>query len=115
MLNVYSMFFSKRIRFGVRAPSRIGANLTGLVTSLSLSQVFANPNPQPGPAPVLLGPTANCSIAYTPAVGEKRLLRVSVTQSGVTTILSPDQALGSIPQALVSQTLQGIGPTGFIQ
>jgi len=57
-----------------------------------------------------------CSSPYTPAAGDARLLRVIVTESAGTPItLSPDVVLGSVPQAYVADTLQGLGPADFVQ
>lgn len=60
---------------------------------------------------------ANCSSGYTPASGESRYLRVSVTPrtSGTVNVLSPDQEITSVPQASSAESVQGLGPSDFIQ
>jgi hypothetical protein len=77
---------------------------------LTMAEVFSNGG-------MILAPsTANCTAGYTSQAGDERLLRFIITpQSGSPTPLSPDQVLASVPQAFVAQTLQGIGPTGFLQ
>ena len=77
--------------------------------NLSMSQVFQNLT--------VIPPNATfCLTGYTPAPGDTRLLRVTVTPTGggVAMVL-PDQPINSAPQAMVAETLQGIPPEGFIQ
>ena len=58
---------------------------------------------------------AGCS--FTPTAGDSRHFRFTVTPSttGVTSTLSPDMAIDSVPQSLVAETLQGMTPTDFVQ
>lgn len=59
--------------------------------------------------------TAGCT--YTPAAGDVRYVRVQATpaSTGIPDTLSPDITLGTVPGALVAETLQGIPRTGFLQ
>ena len=52
---------------------------------------------------------ANCTSGYTPLSGDKRVLQVTVTphSTGIPVILTPNQIIGSVPQAIVAETLQG--------
>jgi hypothetical protein len=76
----------------------------------TMAQVFANAGAQI----VANGP--NCPGGYTPASGDGRKLRITYTPSaGAPVTLSPDQSLNAAPQASVAETLQGVGPAGFIQ
>jgi hypothetical protein len=61
--------------------------------------------------------SANCAAGYTPTAGDVRLLRITVTptSTGTPEVLSPDQTINNVPQALVAETLQGLGPTDFVQ
>ncbi|MFZ4715729.1 MAG: tail fiber domain-containing protein [Bacteriovoracaceae bacterium] len=59
--------------------------------------------------------TANCAAGYTPAAGDVRRVRVSVSRNaGAFSDLSPDQTVNSSATAIVAQTLQGYTPTNFI-
>ena len=78
---------------------------------LSMAQVFANSGAQ-----TRASGSANCTAGYTPSPGDTRDLRVTIIpQSGPSITLSPDQLIDSAPQANVAETLQGVGPTGFVQ
>jgi hypothetical protein len=59
----------------------------------------------------------NCAAGYTPTAGDVRLLRITVTptSTGTPEVLSPDQTINNVPQALVAETLQGLGPVDFVQ
>ena len=82
----------------------------GTDPAIPMAMVIANTGTQ------LRAPGPNCAGGYTPAAGDIRLMRFSVTpqSTGVTVTLSPDQILGSVPQALVAETLQGLDPADFI-
>jgi hypothetical protein len=53
---------------------------------------------------------------FSHVAGSKRILKVSVTPSsiGVVQNLTPDMEIGSIPSALVCESLQGYGPNMFL-
>lgn len=86
------------------------AKRTASDPGLTMDTVFANTSNQIQSAGTL------CTSGYTPLPGDHRLLRVTVTPLGGAPItLSPDQTIGSMPQAQVAETLQGLGPTSFIQ
>jgi hypothetical protein len=78
----------------------------------SMMEVFQNQ------AAVIAGRTsggAGCS--FTPTAGDTRYFRYIVTPSttGVTSTLSPDMQIDSVPQSLVAETLQGMIPANFVQ
>jgi hypothetical protein len=78
----------------------------------SMMEVFQNQ------AAVIAGRTsggAGCS--FTPSAGDSRHFRFTVTPSttGVTSTLSPDMQIDSVPQSLVAETLQGMSPDDFVQ
>lgn len=76
----------------------------------SMAEIFANTGTQ------LRAAGANCTAGYTPTSGDVRTLRVTVTPQGEAAFtMSPDQVIDSAPQAMVAETLQGIGPSGFLQ
>jgi hypothetical protein len=78
---------------------------------LSMSAIFANTT-------AAIRPTSSslCTSGYTPTAGDSRFLRFTLTPSstGITTTLSPDQGIYSVPFAIAAQTLQGYSPTDFI-
>jgi len=80
---------------------------TGADPQFSMEEIFANSGSLPT--------KPSCVAGYTPGSGDPRFMRVTVIQGGVPTVLSPDQMVTPVPQALVSETLQGIGPNGLIQ
>jgi|GEM_PF-2652480 len=75
---------------------------------LSMADIFSNAN-------TLTNAKTSCS--FTPTAAQNRRLRVIVTpySTMVTTTLSPDQSINSVPQAQTAETLQGLDPSGFIQ
>jgi hypothetical protein len=85
------------------------------VPGLSMATIFSNL------VPIFAPGTTNCGAGYDPSsaghAGDGRLLRVIVDDvtTSTTVTLSPDLPIGSAGQTMSSQTLQGIGPTGFIQ
>jgi phage-related tail fiber protein len=92
--------------FSVQVGSPTGATKrTGLDQNLSITQVFAN-NGQ-----ILATATTNCAAGYTPAANDLRLLRVQVINGGSTITLTPDYKIGSVPNAMVAETLQGYNLT----
>lgn len=59
---------------------------------------------------------ASCTgSSYSPASGDRRKLRVTVSHSGLTETLSPDQILNAVPFATTAETLQGKQPGDFLQ
>jgi hypothetical protein len=84
---------------------------TGNDPAKTMAVVFGNTGTQiraPG--------SANCGAGYTPAPSDGRVLRVTYHPAvGGPVTLTPDMALGSLPQATVAETLQGITPAGFLQ
>ncbi len=78
----------------------------------SMMEVFQNQ------AAVIAGRTSGGAVcSFTPSAGDSRHFRFTVTPSttGVTSTLSPDMAIDSVPQSLVAETLQGMTPTDFVQ
>jgi hypothetical protein len=80
----------------------------------SMMQVFQNQNAS------IAGRNSSGSgvpCSYTPGTGDSRFFRFIVTPSstGVTSQLSPDMTIDSVPQALVAESLQGLSPDSFIQ
>ena len=100
-----SGIFSVQVGSDTSTPLKRDAN----DPNLSMSQVFQNLT--------VIPPNATfCTTGYTPALGDVRLLRVTVTPTGGgTAMVLPDQPINSAPQAIVAETLQGIPPEGFIQ
>jgi hypothetical protein len=88
--------------FAVDVGTEIGsARRTSSDPGKSMSAIFAN-----GGAQILAPQATSCTAGYTPAAGDKRLLRVTVTPVGGTpTTLTPDQTIGSMPQAQVADYL----------
>ncbi|MEK6580079.1 MAG: tail fiber domain-containing protein, partial [Bdellovibrionota bacterium] len=84
---------------------------TGSDPALALSQIFANST-----AVVRAPASPNCAPGFTPAAGDARVMRVTVTpQAGLPMTLSPDQVIDSAPFAVSSETLQGLTPAQLIQ
>ena len=71
---------------------------------LSMAAVFANGST----AIVPTGPNCSLPSGYIPATNDGRILRVSVTNGGSTTVVAPDLKIGSVPNAVVAETLQGL-------
>jgi hypothetical protein len=82
---------------------------TGIDPGISMVTVYANT----APVVAIVPNGANCALAlgYKPQLGDERLLRFTVNG----TTLTPDQTLGSVPQAVVAQSLQGQTPIDFVQ
>ncbi len=78
----------------------------------SMMEVFQNQN-----ASVAGKTSGGAGCGYTPAAGDTRYFRFVVTPSttGVTSTLSPDMQIDSVPQSLVAETLQGMTPSNFVQ
>jgi len=88
---------------------QIGAGIrTSRDSGSALSLVFANTTNS------VAIPSSNCSSGYFPAVGDQRYLHISVTIGTVLTDLSPDLAIGSVPSALVAETIQGLSISDLI-
>ncbi len=78
----------------------------------SMMEVFQNQNAS------IPGKTAGgAGCGYIPAAGDTRYFRFVVTPSttAVTSTLSPDMQIDSVPQSLVAETLQGMTPSNFVQ
>jgi len=80
---------------------------------IPMMQIFANAGAQLR-ADDSLAATPTCPGGYTPAPGDTRKLRVTLWQSGVPTILTPDETISSVPQAWVAETLQGYSASAFV-
>ena len=78
---------------------------------LTIPQIFANSGI------LLVAQGAHCASAYTPAAGDNRVLRVTVTplSTGVPTTLTPDLTINAVPYATVADSLQGLTPANLIQ
>jgi hypothetical protein len=60
--------------------------------------------------------TDGTACGYAPANGDTRYVRIIVKDSaGTTDVLQPDMQLGSMPAALVAETLQGSPKSDFLQ
>lgn len=98
--------------FNLVVGSNTGATKrSGSDAGLSLTQIFDN-------SKVITAPVAQCPAGnYTPSAGSIRRLRVTVTNTGTgaTETLSPDLTIGSVPQAIVAETLQGLAPADFLK
>jgi hypothetical protein len=96
--------------FSIQVGSQTGdpKRVVGTDPGISMATVFSN-----SAASAIVPHGSNCALSsgYTPVAGDGRLLRLTV--SGTT--LSPDQAMGSLPQAVVAQSLQGQAPMDFVQ
>ncbi len=78
----------------------------------SMKTVFQNQNA------TITGLTSSAiGCSYTPSTGDSRYFRFIVTPSttGVTSTLSPDMTIDSVPQSLVAESLQGLSTDDFIQ
>ena len=62
-------------------------------------------------------PIAGSCGSYTPAAGDVRYIRIMIAPSttGTVEVLSPDTIVDTVPNALVAESLQGFGPTNFVQ
>lgn len=98
--------FSVNIGSAQSATKRSGSD-----PNFSMQEIFKNTGTLTVPVPAC--PTGS----YSPSAGSIRRLRVMVTNTttGVTETLGPDLVIGSVPQALVAETLQGSGPTDFLK
>lgn len=105
-LNPTAGVFSVTIGSGVGATKR-----TANDGALTMAQIFDN-------SKAITAPVGQCAITpYTPSAGSVRRLRVTVTNTatGISEVMNPDLAIGSVPQALVAETLQGLSPTDFLK
>ncbi len=95
--------------FSLRVGSPTGdSKRTGLDRNNSMTNVFYN-----RVTPINGKTQANANCTYTPAAGEERFFRFFIKPSTASTAvqLSDDMPITSVPQALVAQTLQGLGPS----
>lgn len=76
--------------------------------NLSMSRIFSNIGS-------VRSSSGDCVGGYSPASGDKRRLRVTIMDNGMSVTLSPDQEILSSPYAMVAETLQGVSASGFIQ
>jgi hypothetical protein len=82
---------------------------------LSMVEIFANSNAEIRPAS-----SSNCTIGYTPSGGDKRRMRVTITnlQTSEETVLSPIQEIQVTPYSLLAESassLEGKRKGDFIQ
>jgi|GEM_PF-5027514 Phage-related tail fibre protein len=82
----------------------IGEGSNTNATSLSLKQVFDNSTAKTGE-----------SCTYTPITGDIRRLRFTYTDGTETVTLPMDQTIRSVPYAMNSAMLQGLGKEKFVQ
>lgn len=88
-----------------------GGKRTGNDPGNAMPAIFANG------AAIPAHPAGACpGNAYTSVTGAGRKLRVTVTPqaTGVPVTLTPDQVIGSTPQAAVAETVQGVSLSGLI-
>ena len=103
--------------FTVSVGSAIGAGKRSAGDSAHLmAQVYSNTSGAISGKLVSNG--SACS--YTPASGHQRFMRVSLLPSltGVTSVLSPNMALDSVPMAVIAEraeSLQGLAPSNLLQ
>ncbi len=84
---------------------------TGANPGLSMRTIFANAGTE-----IRASGSAGCAPGYTPAGGDSRRLRVTVTpNAGTPMTLSPDKTLASVPYAWSAESLQGLTPLNLIQ
>ncbi len=84
---------------------------TGANPGLSMRTIFAN-----GGTEIRASGSAGCAPGFTPAGGDSRRLRVTVTpNAGTPMTLSPDKTLASVPYAWSAETVQGLTPSNLIQ
>ncbi len=78
----------------------------------SMMQIFQNQN-----ASIAGKTSGGAGCGYIPTAGDTRYFRFIVTPSttSVTSTLSPDMQIDSVPQSLVAETLQGMAPSDFVQ
>ena len=99
-----------RFAIQIGSPLANAKRVSGVDPGLTMAQIFANSGS------AIRAPGSNCSSGYTPSAGDVRMLRLTVSSSSVgTTTLTPDQTLGSVPHAIVAESLQGMNPTQFLQ
>ena len=101
--------------FSVQVGSATGSvRRTDLDPGKTMAQIFANRGTKLRDDDSSSSQT--CIGGYTTANGDARKLRVVVTPQGEASItLSPDLTLSSVPSAFSSETLQGMGPSQFVQ
>lgn len=94
--------------FSVQVGSLTGASKrTSNDPGLAMADIFANHGTL----------TGHASCSYTPAAGDYRNVRITVTPhlTMTATTLTPDVQLDSTPQAWAAENLQGFVPSDFIQ
>ena len=102
--------------FNVEVGSDTGAlpPRTGLDPGRTMLQVYQNTSP----ITAANAPSQTCAGGiYTPANGDKRIVRVIVipTLTGTEDPLSPDIVMNSMPMAKVAESIQGIVPASLLQ
>jgi hypothetical protein len=103
--------------FSVNVGTPLGSNArTANDPGLSMDTVFANA------ATAIRTPgTPHCPSGYLPNAGDNRNLQITLTAAGGTSLpissgtITSGLVIASIPAATVSETLQGIAPSGFLQ
>jgi hypothetical protein len=84
---------------------------TGANPGLSMRVIFSNAGSE-----IRASGSSGCAPGYTPAGGDSRRLRVTVTpNAGTPMTLSPDKTLASVPYAWSAETIQGLTPSSLIQ
>jgi hypothetical protein len=84
---------------------------TGANPGLSMRVIFSNAGSE-----IRASGSSGCAPGYTPASGDSRRLRVTVTpNAGTPMTLSPDKTLASVPYAWSAETIQGLTPSNLIQ
>lgn len=98
--------------FSVEVGSPIASQKrTSRDSGLAMGKVYSNSGAQ------IRATGTNCTSGYTPAAGDSRKLRITVTSHslGIPLTLSPDQAINSQPSSIVAQSLQGLSVPDLIQ
>ena len=101
--------------FNIQIGSVVGnVKRTGGDPGLTMSQVFQNSATVA--ATTVAGQTCPFN-TYTPTSGDKRYFRFIITPSAtnVADTQSPDMDLGSVPNALIAQSVQGLEKSGILQ
>jgi microcystin-dependent protein len=97
--------------FALQVGSSVGASkrTSGTDPGLSMTQVFANAGIQLVPA------SGSCTSGYTPAANDARKLHVVITPtSGSPITITPDLSINAVPNAMVSDSLQGYSATQLL-
>ncbi len=105
-------YFNVRVGSPTSGPESSKRTTSTIDVGNSMMEIFQNQN-----ASIAGRTSGGAGCGYSPAAGDTRYFRFVVTPSttGVTSTLSPDMQIDSVPQSLVAETLQGMTPGNFVQ